>query len=183
MNKIISWILIAFCTSCLFGEEKPTAEKIPPEKVGTHYGSFGLGPIPFPVVPTIAFGYRYQSEKFRGYDLNLRIATAGIHHFLVQGTALYMFYFGAENASYKFYSGVGGAFGVVHSKSRGFFHWNFTCPTLSPEFSFGVEFNKKSKCCVFLELEVGFPTMVGGKPLIIPIGVLSLGIGKKVPKP
>lgn len=112
------------------------------------YVTFGGGPVVF--IPNIGIGYR---ERFSGlgWDTALSFSTIGYAHQLV-GHLVGHYYLNPSmrNSAYLglgiMTSGV-----VTNDKEKA---W-----TLSPDFVFGKEFERKGDSRQFLEMHVGIPTM------------------------
>lgn len=169
-------ILSLLLTTFLIAEQPATPpqelsvpKELTPVNQAIPYMSLGLGPFPFPI-PVFGVGYRKQINH-HGFDLSLQGAT------IVKVSALklitsYDYYF-KPNYSSQFYIGSGVGTGVLFGHDTGFL--------LSPEFTFGQQYQNKSQDIRFFQAQISFPTIGLSKHdhdvMFFPMVILTYGIG------
>jgi hypothetical protein len=115
-----------------------------------HYFSLGVGPVIF--IPNLGIGYRERHNKW-GWDTALSFSTIGYAHELTAHLVghYYLSPF-RQDSTYLGFGIIGSGILVNHHRE--------TAGTLSPDFVFGKEFEKKEGSGKsFLEMHVAMPTL------------------------
>jgi hypothetical protein len=152
-----SLLLTLFLSTSLLAQElpvplapqKPSVTKevtLSPVTQSTPYATLGLGPCPIPL-PTFGLGYRKQIDH-HGFDLSLQ-GTTVIEMSALKFSTLYNYYF-KPNLSSQFYTGFGLGTGAFFNHRTTFF--------LSPELTFGKQYQNESHDTRFFQAEISFPT-------------------------
>lgn len=167
----------AFVLTLLTGSLIASESDMPQDpKVKDHYfyGSFNLGPVPFPI-PGFGVGYRTQHDHF-GLDTHLQLTTIGYGSQL-KYQAMGLYYFKPKKTS-QFYTGLGASSSILFLKAN----LKKNIWIASPEWSFGKAYLNENQERRYLELQVSFPTFglaeyKDKKAWYFPLCVFSYGIG------
>lgn len=114
------------------------------------YRYFTVGVGPFVVIPNIGLGYRERSNQF-GWDTGLSFSTIGVaHQFSGQLIGHYYLQPQEQSSNYIGAGVLGGCLITNRGRMGG---------TVSPDFVFGKELERKGACRHFIEMHVAMPSL------------------------